>query len=58
MPRRLSAEALGSIFLSATVIGSGAMPQRLAGGNEAVALLANTFVWRRFCLFSSLCSHR
>ena len=42
LPRRLAAEALGSFFLFATVIGSGIMAQGLAGGNVAVALLANT----------------
>ena len=42
LPRRLTAEALGSFFLFATVIGSGIMAARLAGGNDAVALLANT----------------
>jgi len=42
LPRRLLAEALGSMLLAATVIGSGIMAQRLAGGNVAVALLANT----------------
>jgi glycerol uptake facilitator-like aquaporin len=40
--RRLVAEALGSFLLAATVIGSGVMGERLAGGNHAVALLANT----------------
>ena len=40
--RCLTAEALGSLLLSATVIGSGIMAERLAGGNMAVALLANT----------------
>jgi glycerol uptake facilitator-like aquaporin len=39
---RLSAEALGSFFLFATVIGSGIMAANLSGGNVAVALLANT----------------
>jgi len=42
LPRRLAAEALGSVLLAATVIGSGVMAERLAGGNAAVALLANT----------------
>jgi len=42
MWRRLMAEALGSLLLAATVIGSGVMAQRLADGNMAVALLANT----------------
>jgi glycerol uptake facilitator-like aquaporin len=40
--RRLLAESLGSVLLAATVVGSGIMAQRLAGGNTAVALLANT----------------
>jgi len=40
--RRLAAEALGTAFLLAAVIGSGIMGERLAGGNVAIALLANT----------------
>ena len=40
--RSLLAEALGSLVLFATVIGSGIMAARLAGGNVAVALLGNT----------------
>jgi glycerol uptake facilitator-like aquaporin len=40
--RRVIAEALGTAFLLATVVGSGIMGERLAGGNVAVALLANT----------------
>jgi len=40
LSRRISAEALGSLLLAATVIGSGIMAQRLAGGNTAIALLA------------------
>jgi glycerol uptake facilitator-like aquaporin len=40
--RRLTAELLGTGFLVATVIGSGIMGERLAGGNVAIALLANT----------------
>ena len=40
--RRLTAEAVGSAFLLATVVGSGIMGERLAAGNAAVALLANT----------------
>jgi glycerol uptake facilitator-like aquaporin len=40
--RRLLAEALGTSLLLAVVIGSGIMGERLAGGNVAVALLANT----------------
>ena len=42
LPRRLAAEALGSLLLAMAVIGSGIMAERLAGGNQAVALLANT----------------
>ncbi|MFO0691250.1 MAG: MIP/aquaporin family protein [Myxococcota bacterium] len=38
---RLLAEGLGTALLLAVVIGSGIMAERLAGGNEAVALLAN-----------------
>lgn len=41
-PRRLAAEALGSFFLLATVVGSGIMGEALAGGNTAIALLGNT----------------
>jgi glycerol uptake facilitator-like aquaporin len=40
--RRLTAEGLGSMLLTATVVGSGIMAQRLSGGNLAIALLANT----------------
>ena len=40
--RRLAGEALGTLFLLATVVGSGIMAERLAGGNVAIALLANT----------------
>ena len=40
--RRLAAEGLGSFFLFACVIGSGIMAERLSGGNDGVALLANT----------------
>jgi glycerol uptake facilitator-like aquaporin/N-acetylglutamate synthase-like GNAT family acetyltransferase len=40
--RRLAAEALGSALLIATVVGSGIMAERLAGGNQAIALLCNT----------------
>ncbi|HXP40398.1 MAG TPA: MIP/aquaporin family protein [Candidatus Acidoferrales bacterium] len=39
---RLAAEFLGSAFLVAAVIGSGIMGERLAAGNVAIALLANT----------------
>lgn len=40
--RKLAGEALGTALLLAVVIGSGIMAERLAGGNVAVALLANT----------------
>jgi glycerol uptake facilitator-like aquaporin len=39
---RLTSEFFGSAFLVAAVVGSGIMGQRLAGGNVAIALLANT----------------
>lgn len=39
---RLAAEWLGSLLLAAAVIGSGVMAERLAAGNTAIALLANT----------------
>ena len=42
LARRLTAEGLGTAFLLATVIGSGIMGERLAGGNDALALLGNT----------------
>lgn len=41
LSRRLAAEALGSFFLFAGVLGSGIMAENLAGGNIALALLAN-----------------
>jgi len=40
--RAILAEALGSLMLFATVIGSGIMAERLAGGTVAIALLGNT----------------
>jgi glycerol uptake facilitator-like aquaporin len=42
LARRAIAEAVGTALLLATVIGSGIMGERLAGGNVAIALLANT----------------
>jgi len=42
MQRKLIAEWLGTFSLLATVIGSGIMAERLAGGNIAIALLGNT----------------
>ena len=41
MSRALLAEALGTMLLLATVVGSGIMGQTLSAGNDAVALLAN-----------------
>jgi len=42
LPQRLMAEGLGAALLVATVVGSGIMAERLAGGNQAIALLGNT----------------
>jgi glycerol uptake facilitator-like aquaporin len=42
LARRLAAEAVGTAFLLATVIGSGVMAEKLSGGNAALALLGNT----------------
>lgn len=42
LARRLMAEGLGTAFLLAVVVGSGIMGERLAGGNVAIALLANS----------------
>jgi glycerol uptake facilitator-like aquaporin len=42
LARRATAEALGTCFLLAAVVGSGIMGERLSGGNVAIALLANT----------------
>jgi glycerol uptake facilitator-like aquaporin len=41
LARRLAAEGFGTAFLLMAVVGSGIMAERLAGGNVAVALLAN-----------------
>jgi len=41
LSRRLAAEALGTAWLLAIVVGSGIMGQRLSGGNDGIALLAN-----------------
>ena len=40
--RSLVAEGLGSLLLAAAVVGSGIMGEQLAGGNLAIALIANT----------------
>jgi glycerol uptake facilitator-like aquaporin len=52
LPRDLFAESLGTALLLTVVIGSGIMAERLAGGNMAVALLANTLatVWGLYVL--------
>jgi glycerol uptake facilitator-like aquaporin len=42
LPRRAASEAVGTAMLLAAVVGSGIMGERLAGGNVAIALLANT----------------
>jgi len=41
LAKRVVAEALGTFFLLAAVVGSGIMAERLANGNAALALLAN-----------------
>jgi len=41
LPRRATAEAIGTALLLATVVGSGIMAERLSGGNVGLALLAN-----------------
>jgi glycerol uptake facilitator-like aquaporin len=41
LTRRLAAEGVGTALLLAAVVGSGIMGERLAGGNVAIALLAN-----------------
>jgi glycerol uptake facilitator-like aquaporin len=43
LARKVGSEACGTALLLAAVIGSGVMAERLAGGNGAIALLANTF---------------
>ena len=40
--RKLAAESIGTAFLLAMVVGSGIMGERLACGNEAITLLANS----------------
>lgn len=42
LSQRLAAEFLGSLLLAGTVIGSGILAVRMAGGNDAIALIANT----------------
>ncbi len=59
LSRRLAAEGLGTAFLLAVVVGSGIMGERLAGGNAAIALLANSIatgcgLWVLITLFGSI----
>lgn len=56
LSRQLLAECLGTAALLCAVIGSGIMAERLAGGNVAVALLANTLVtvWALYVLIETL----
>jgi len=56
LPQQLLAEGAGTAALLCAVIGSGVMAERLAGGNTAVALLANTLatVWALYVLIESL----
>ena len=42
LSRRIAAETLGTAILLAAIVGSGIMGEKLAGGNVAIALLANT----------------
>lgn len=42
LSRQLAAEGIGTAFLLCVVVGSGIMGERLAGGNVAIALLANS----------------
>src|SRR5882762_12024245 len=42
LSRRIFSETVGTSLLVATVVGSGIMAERLAGGNQAIALLGNT----------------
>jgi glycerol uptake facilitator-like aquaporin len=42
LSRRIVAEATGAAMLLTAVVGSGIMADQLSGGNQAVALLANT----------------
>ncbi len=56
LSHRLMAEGLGTMLLLSIVIGSGVMAERLAGGNLAIALLANTLatVWGLYVLIHTL----
>ncbi len=54
--RRCIAEAIGTGFLLASVVGSGIMAERLSDGNQAIALLANTLATGAalMCLIAAL----
>ena len=52
LPRKLAAEFLGTALLLATVVGSGIMAERLAGGNAAIALLGNALANANGLIFS------
>jgi hypothetical protein len=49
LPRRCAAEAIGTALLLAAVVGSGIMGERLAAGNAAIALLANSLATASSC---------
>ena len=51
LPRRVVAEALGTAMLLAAVVGSGIMGERLAAGNNAIAL------WQIVLLLEQRSSH-
>lgn len=62
LSRRLLAEFLATALLLAVVIGSGVMGERLAGGNAAIALLANTLatvggLYFLICVFGPVSAH-
>jgi glycerol uptake facilitator-like aquaporin len=59
LTRRLAAEALGTAFLLTVVVGSGIMGERMAAGNAAIALLANSIatgcgLWVLITLFAPI----
>jgi glycerol uptake facilitator-like aquaporin len=59
LSRRLAAEAIGTSFLLAVIVGSGIMGERLAGGNAAIVLLANSIatgcgLWVLITLFGAI----
>jgi glycerol uptake facilitator-like aquaporin len=58
LTRRLAAEALGTVFLVMAVVGSGIMAEKLAGGNEALALLCNTLATAAVLVVIIGCSRR